>query len=267
MQKPDQLLALARQAKASVEQAQRALALLDLTSLNDDDTAATITALCQRAQTPVGPVAAVCVYPQFVAQARSELVGSQIQVATVVNFPSGDEDSNAVQALIETALNDGAQEIDVVLPYKAYLNGQRQEAIALVADTCETCKGRARVKVIVETGALQDPDIILAASRDSIAAGVDFVKTSTGKININATLEACVPMLQAISEADQSVGLKPSGGVRSTEEAAQYLALADAVMGPDWATSQTFRFGASSLLNALLTTLGHARTTASSGGY
>lgn len=261
----DHLIATARQAEITAMQAKRAIGLLDLTSLNDDDTTASITALCQRAQTPVGPVAAVCVYPAFVTTARTVLANSaahsSIRVATVVNFPSGAQDHAIVQQDTQQALDAGADEIDIVLPYQAYLNGDRPRALRLLTSICQLCAGRARVKAILETGALQQPALILAASRDAIAAGVDFIKTSTGKIDKSASLEACLMMLQAIHTQLQHngrrIGLKPSGGIRTSTEAAQYLALADSMMGADWATAETFRFGASSLLDALLHTVGH----------
>ena len=269
MSDTEQLIAAARRATATPTIAQRAVGLLDLTSLNDDDTPDAITRLCERALTPAGPVAAVCVWPRFVAQARAALDG--VRVATVVNFPAGESDAQTVRAETVAALDAGAHEVDVVLPYRAYLAGERAAALAVVEAVCEACAGRARVKAILETGALEDPAVVLAAGRDAIAVGVDFLKTSTGKIAVSATLEACAAMLQAIHEnagrGGRSVGLKPSGGVRTTEEAAQYLALADAVMGADWATPETFRFGASGLLDALLAALGHGDGTTVSAEY
>jgi deoxyribose-phosphate aldolase len=256
----DQFLAEARKAEATPAVAKRAIGLLDLTSLNDDDTPATIARLCLRAQTPAGPVAAVCVWPRFVAQARAAL--RDVRVATVVNFPDGQADAAAVRAETLAALDAGADEIDVVLPYRAYLAGERAVALRVLEAVVDAATRQARVKAILETGALKEPAVILQASRDAIARGADFLKTSTGKIPVSATLEACLPMLQAIREhagrGSHPVGLKPSGGIRTTAEAAGYLALADALMGTDWATPATFRFGASSLLDALLATLGHA---------
>ena len=259
----EDVLNAAHNARATFEVAKRAVSLIDLTSLNDDDTSETIAALCQRARTPVGPVAAVCVYPRFIAQAAAALDWSGIKVATVVNFPAGDASINSVQRDTRLALDSGAHEIDVVLPYRAYLDGNRQQAMALLEAVCSLChegaRVRAKVKVILETGRLNDSAIILAASQDAIGAGVDFLKTSTGKVEINATLEACVAMLRAIDEnierGGRTIGLKASGGLRSTLDAARYLALIDEAMGEHWATPATFRFGASSLLDSLLTTL------------
>ncbi len=257
------LLRLAHEACANGDVARRAISLMDLTSLNDNDTSQTIAELCQRARTPAGPVAAVCVYPRFVAQAVAALADSGIKVATVVNFPAGDSSIESTRIDTQLALESGADEIDVVLPYQAYLDGRPQQAIAMLEAVCALChepaRERALVKVILETGCLKDPAIILAASFDAISAGVDFLKTSTGKVETNATPEACVAMLAAIKENRElcgpTVGLKVSGGLRDTQDAARYLALADAVMGEHWATPATFRFGASSLLDSLLATL------------
>jgi deoxyribose-phosphate aldolase len=259
----EDVLLAAHNASATCDVARRAVSLVDLTSLNDDDTSEIIAALCQRARTPAGPVAAVCVYPRFVTQAAAALEGSGIKVATVVNFPAGDAPIESIQLDTRQALEAGANEIDVVLPYRAYLEGRRQQAIAVLEAVCALSHGharrRAQVKVILETGRLKDAAIILAASRDAISAGVDFLKTSTGKIETHATLEAGVAMLQAIDENSErggrTVGLKVSGGLRDTLDAARYLALADAAMGEHWATPATFRFGASSLLDSLLATL------------
>ncbi len=259
-----QAISRARQAGATPQFARRAIGLLDLTSLDDDDTAESIATLCQRAITPAGPVAAVCVYPRFVTQAHQALAGSGVQVATVVNFPTGDADVDSVCNDTAGALDAGADEIDVVLPYRRYLDGQQAQALTLVEQVCAVCRDRARVKLILETGRLVTPEIILAVSRAAIEAGVDFIKTSTGKIETNASLEACAAILQAIQEhahdagtGHRTVGLKPSGGIRDSDEASRYVALADIIMGDGWATPETLRFGASSLLDALLETLGH----------
>lgn len=259
----EDLLLAAHNANATCDVAKRAISLVDLTSLNDGDTSEDIAALCDRARTPVGPVAAVCVFPRFVAQAAAALEGSGIKVATVVNFPTGDEQIESIRLDTRLALQAGADEIDVVLPYRAYLQGKRPQAMAVIEAVSAQCHERAgiraQVKVILETGRLKDSAIVLAASRDAIVADVDFLKTSTGKIETNATPEACIAMLEAINEnrerGGRTVGLKVSGGLRDTLDAARYLALADAAMGEHWATPATFRFGASSLLDSLLATL------------
>ena len=251
-----ELVATARQAQATPALSQRALGLLDLTSLNDDDSEDTIAHLCQRAQTRFGSVAAVCVHGQFVHQARAALQDTPVNVATVVNFPGGDASTDSVCKATAAAIDAGAQEIDVVLPYRDYLAGNRTTALAMLDSVRKQCSDGVLLKVILETGELADTSIILAASREAITTGVDFLKTSTGKVQTSATLEACVPMLQAIRENTERgghvVGLKASGGIRDATEAARYLSLAAAIMGEAWPSSRTFRFGASSLIDSLL---------------
>lgn len=232
--------------------ARRALALLDLTELGDHATADDVTSLCRRAIGPHGKVAAVCVWPRHVAHARTLLSGTGVRIATVVNFPGGDEPIPHVVAQAEQALADGADEIDVVFPYHAFLNGAI-EHVAVLLDAVRSAvpPGEKVLKVILETGELGDPAAIEAAARTAVDNGADFIKTSTGKTAVSATLEATAVMLRVIHEASWPVGLKPSGGIRTLDEAAAYLAQADEVMGPGWATPATFRFGASGLLTAL----------------
>ena len=216
------------------------LSLLDLTSLNDDDTPAVIDALCRNATQAIGKVAAVCVYPPFVAQSRARLPESSgINVATVVNFPTGDEPLADVLAQTQQALADGANEIDLVFPYKALQQGNAAAGEA------------GSLKVILETGALSPAEIAQAA-QIAIAAGADFLKTSTGKIAHGASLEASAILLDQIAQAKQPVGLKISGGVRDIATAEAYIAQAAAKMGADWVQPENFRIGASSLLKELI---------------
>lgn len=237
----------------------RAISLMDLTSLNEDDTDARIIALCQQAKTPHGNTAAVCVYPRFVALAHRVLAAQHtpaIKVATVVNFPGGDQEPDAVLAETRTALADGADEIDLVIPWRALMAGDEAPARALVS-RCKALCGDRGLKVIIESGELKDPALIRAASLLAIEEGADFIKTSTGKVPVNATPEASRIMLAAIAElgAQARVGFKAAGGVRSAQDAADYLGMAQAQFGEDWTNAAHFRFGASSLLNQLLATL------------
>ncbi|MCJ2083114.1 deoxyribose-phosphate aldolase [Methylobacterium sp. J-090] len=232
--------------------AQRALPLLDLTDLSDTGTGAAIEALCLTAR--ASGVAAVCVWPRFVAQSTGLLAGSGVRVATVVNFPAGGNDAEEAVRETRDALRDGADEIDLVLPYDALREGRVEPAHAMVAEVREAC-GTACLKVILETGILQSPPLIAQASRLALAAGADMIKTSTGKTAVSATPEAVEIMLDAIRDAGGTHGLKISGGIRTVADAALYLALADRIMGPDWATPKTFRIGASSLHAALLAAL------------
>jgi deoxyribose-phosphate aldolase len=256
-----------RDGARDAEVARRALSLLDLTSLEDDDTDERIAALCRRATTPAGDVAAVCIYPRFVAQAKAALAGTAVRIATVINFPAGAGDAATVRSDTVEALAAGADEIDVVLPWSAYLAGDREGALAVV-DVCrEACGDAAVLKVILETGRLEDPAVIRAAAADALAHGADFVKTSTGKVPVGATSEAARAMLEAIRDAGGDRGFKASGGVRTTGDAARYLALADEVLGPAYPAPQRFRFGASSLLDDLLATLGHGAGERARGTY
>jgi deoxyribose-phosphate aldolase len=236
--------------------ASRLLPLLDLTSLNDarDDD---MLRLCRAAMTPAGPVAAVCVWPQFVAQAKRMLADKPVRVAGVANFPDGRAETDLVVTECRALLQDGADEIDLVMPYEAWLAGERDRARDLVGAVKAVTAGRALLKVILETGALGNAENIAAASRDMIAAGADFLKTSSGKRHGGATLEAADAMLRVIHEAGGRVGFKAAGGVREVAQAAEYLELADQRLGPDWAAPERFRIGASSLLDELLEDLSH----------
>ncbi len=234
--------------------AARALASLDLTNLNDDCTAEDVRALCHRAMTPHGPVAAVCIWPQFVTVAREALGGSGVRIATVVDFPGGDGDTGEVLKMTSQAVQDGADEIDMVIPYKSLMEGHPQMVTSAVARVKDAAGG-ALVKAILETGVLGEAELIRQASELAIEGGADFIKTSTGKVPINATPEAARVMLEVIAKADHPVGLKPAGGVKTTQDAAAYLDLCDEIMGADWASPAVFRIGASSVLTALLATL------------
>lgn len=250
----------------SAELAQRALPLVDLTNLDEACTTADIDALCARAATPHGPVAAVCIWPRFVVQAASLLAGSGVRIATVVNFPQGGDDTLAVLAETRQAIDDGADEIDLVMPYRAFLDGRRGFAETQIRKVREACGDRL-LKVILETGEIGDPLLIHAASLLAISAGADFIKTSTGKVKVNATLEAAEIMLTVIEEIRREggpeIGFKPAGGIRTLADAGAYIAIADRILGANWVAASHFRFGASGLLDALLAALdGREQTTA-----
>ena len=234
--------------------ARRALPLLDLTDLSDTCTGASVEALCDKAR--AGAVAAICVWPRFVSASARRLAGSGVRVATVINFPEGGEDGERAVDDTRAALADGAEEIDLVMPYRALMRGEADIARDLVAAVRLAC-GRQLLKVILETGELERSDLIAQASRLAFEAGADILKTSTGKTPVSATLSAAETMLQVI-RADgggRSVGLKVSGGLRRVEDAAAYLALTDRIMGADWANPNTFRIGASALYTALVRAL------------
>lgn len=239
--------------------ARRALALMDLTSLNDDDSDATIEALCRRAKTPVGAPAAVCVYPAFVVTARRALAAQGLEgivkVATVTNFPHGGNDIMAAARETRAAVASGADEVDVVFPWRALLAGDEAAGRELVAACRQAC-GDAVLKVILETGELKDPALIRRAGELALEGGADFLKTSTGKVAINATLPAAEILLTAIRDSGGDAGVKAAGGVRTAEDAGAYLRLAERIMGRGWISPAHFRFGASRLLDDLLVTLG-----------
>lgn len=246
--------------------AARALALIDLTDLGDAATEAGARDLCTRAVTAHGPVAAVCLWPRFVATAKAALAGTPVKIATVVNFPLGGEDTAAVVAETEAALADGADEIDLVLPWRAFVAGRRGFAETQVVKLKEVTAGRAVLKVILETGEIGDAGLVRAAADAALAAGADFVKTSTGKVKVNATLEAAEILIEAIRASGRPAGFKAAGGIRTVAEAAGYLAVADRLMGPTWASPATFRFGATALLSDVLAVL-DGRTVTGASGY
>ncbi len=194
---------------------------------------------------------AVCVWPAFVAQAAELLRGSGVRVATVVNFPDGGTEVDAVLDETTRALADGADEIDLVLPYRALLAGDLAAARSMVDAVRAAVPPPSTLKVILETGSYSSERDIRVAADLAIVAGADFVKTSTGKTDRSATPDAVRVLLEAIRDAGRAVGVKPSGGIRTLADAEAYLALADDIMGSQWVTAATFRFGASGLLDAV----------------
>jgi len=247
-----------------------ALGLLDLTSLNDSDTDETIRALAQSAATPFGGPAALCVYDRFLGTARAELdkVGlTDVRLATVANFPLGGTDIAAAIAEAKAQPGKGADEVDVVFPWRALIGGDRDAGAKLVAGVREGLPAHVTLKVIIESGELAEPALIRRASEISVENGADFVKTSTGKVPVNATLEAAEIILGVIRESKKPVGFKASGGVRTVADAGLYLALAEKVMGQGWATPKTFRFGASGLLSDIKAVLSGEDSKNSRSGY
>jgi deoxyribose-phosphate aldolase len=244
----------------------RTLSLLDLTDLNAHSSDQAVADLCRKAVTPYGSVAAVCIWPRFVKGAVPHLKGTGVKIATVVNFPLGEDNVASVVMETEKAIKDGADEIDLVFPYMAFKKGGHDEAGEMIGIIASVCKGRALMKVILETGELRDQKLVRAAAELAIAEGADFIKTSTGKVQVNATLASAQSMLEAIKASGQmSVGFKAAGGIRSVADAAGYLELADKIMGKSWATPKTFRFGASSLLDDVLATLSGSAKSSGSG--
>lgn len=232
------------------ELAARLLPLLDLTSLGEDDTPARIEALCASARTRHGLPAALCVYPEHVSTVRRAMHGTPAKVATVVNFPDGGSDAARAARETRRALAAGADEIDLVLPYDALRRGERARAEAVVRACREAC-GSASLKLILETGELQSPELIEQACAIGLSAGVDFLKTSTGKVAVNATPQAAALMLDAIARDGGRCGFKAAGGIRTLDDAAIYLGLAAERLGDEWITPEHFRIGASTLFSEL----------------
>ena len=233
------------------EAARLSLACLDLTSLNDADTEADIARLCERARAQIGPVAAVCVWPRLAAFARSQLP-AHIGVAAVANFPDGSTDVERAVRDTDEIVQAGAQEVDVVLPWRALQAGDEAAVAAVLRSVRRACEGLT-LKVILESGELgatSDMTLISRASRLALAEGADFLKTSTGKTTRHASLSAAEAMLTAIASDALSrarVGLKPSGGLRTVADVQPYLALVAQHLGSGALNPKRFRIGASSL--------------------
>ena len=235
----------------------RLLACLDLTRLTPGDSADDVAAFCTTADTRHGTPAAVCVLPDFVDRAVATLRRSKrlagVRVATVANFPDGDQTADAVFATIDRSLEAGADEIDLVLPWREVAEGRTDRAAGLLAGARTRC-GDATLKVILETGAL-DPVGIERAATLALDHGADFLKTSTGVGHPGADPEAAGRLLDRIDAAGVDCGLKVSGGLRTPQAADVYLALAERRMGPAWPTPERFRIGASSLFDGLIEAL------------
>lgn len=232
-------------------QALQVLSYVDLTSLNNDDDKTAIESLCSKVSIGHQSVAAICVFPEWVATAKTyfEEQSLNIPIATVTNFPDGSTNIERAVSETERAIAAGAHEIDVVLPYRALLNGDESTPAELVRECKDVCGDEVALKVIVESGELKTQDAIVAASEIAIANGADFIKTSTGKVETNATLSAAQTMLGVIKASGADCGFKAAGGIRTVEEAMQYINLAEEIFGKDWVTPGHFRIGASSLLN------------------
>lgn len=233
------------------ELASRLLPLLDLTSLGEGDTPGQIEALCASARTAHGAPAAICIYPEHVTTARKAVQGTSMKVASVVNFPDGSSDAGRVARETKRAIAAGADEIDMVLPYAALKRGEPAVAEAAVHACREACGDAVALKLIIESGELATPDFIREGCAIGLAAGVDFLKTSTGKVPVNATPEAAAAMLEAIAQSGGRCGFKAAGGIRTLDDAQLYLDLAAARLGRDWIDPTHFRIGASALFGEI----------------
>ena len=247
-----------------------AIRTIDLTTLEGSDTPGKVVALASKALRPdpsdpsVPPVAALCVYPNLVPAARERLEGSGVKVAAVATgFPSGQYPTPVKVADVHSAVELGADEIDMVIDRGAFLSGRYAKVYDEIAQVKEACVG-AHLKVILETGELGTYDNVRRATLLAIAGGADFVKTSTGKISPAATLPVALCMLEAVrdvyEETGRRVGFKAAGGIRQAKQAVQHLVLVHETLGRDWLTPELYRLGASSLLNDVLMQLRKERT-------
>ena len=271
-------------AKRSIKKASKLWALdlavrcMDLTTLEGSDTPGKVAALCAKGIRPkpgdatVPSVAAICVYPARVAGALAHLRGSDVRVASVATaFPSGQSFTSIKIAETKEAVAAGAHEIDMVIDRGAFLSGDYNQVYDEIVAVKEAC-GPAHLKVILETGELGTYDAVRRASILAMAAGADFIKTSTGKIQPAATLPASLVMMEAIRdferETGRAVGFKAAGGIRTSKQAIAYLVLIYETLGADWMTPDRFRLGASTLLNDVLMQMDKERTGAyQSGDY
>ena len=245
-----------------------ALRCTDLTSLEADDTPEKIASMCAQAVRPdptdptVPSVAAVCVYPAFVPTAVRSLKGTSVKVAGVAGFPSGNVPTPTKLREIRDVVGMGAGEVDMALNRPAFLEGRHRETFEEIAASKEAC-GDARLKVILETGELGSYEHIRGASVLAMAAGADFIKTSTGKIVPGATIAAALCIMETIRDLHEQigrrVGIKVSGGIRKADMARRYLLMVHEILGSEWATPDLFRIGASSLVDDLLAHLRKVR--------
>ncbi len=239
-----------------------ALSMIDLTTLEGKDTKGKVRQLCYKAMHPhdsikdIPTVAAICVYPSYVAVAKKALEGSDIKVASVATvFPSGQSNLKVKITDTKFAVSQGADEIDMVISRGQFLSGNYQFVFDEIAAVKEAC-GNAHLKVILETGELDTLDNVRRASEIAMLAGADFIKTSTGKIQPAATMQVTYVMLDAIKDfyirTGKMIGMKPAGGISTAKVALQYLVMLNEVLGEKWMNKNYFRFGASSLVNDIL---------------
>lgn len=238
------------------------LNMIDLTTLEGKDTAGKVKQLCYKAMHPhdalpgIPAVAAICVYPSMVKIAKKALEGSSIKVASVATaFPSGQAPRDVKIRDTKYAVNEGADEVDMVISRGKFLSGEYNYVFDEIAAIKEAC-GKARLKVILETGELVTYDKVRKASDIAMHAGADFIKTSTGKIQPAATMPVTLVMLEAIRDfyysTGKMIGMKPAGGISKSKAALHYLVMVHEVLGAAWLSNNWFRFGASSLANDVL---------------
>lgn len=248
--------------EAKIQGLKLALSMIDLTTLEGKDTKGKVRQLCYKAAhlhdilPDLPAVAAVCVYPTMVKVARNSLKGTNIKVASVsTGFPAGQVPTEIKISDTKYAVENGADEVDMVIARGEFLKGNYHFVFNEIASVKEAC-GTARLKVILETGELGTLDSVRRASEIAMHAGADFIKTSTGKIQPAATMPATLVMLEAIRDfyykTGKMIGMKPAGGISNAKAALHYLVMVKETLGNAWLSNEWFRFGASSLANDLL---------------
>ena len=254
--------------QSKIEGIRLAISMIDLTTLEGKDSPGKVEAMCRKAIHPLDPgaalgangsvpsVAAVCVYPNMVSAAKRALQGTHVHVASVATgFPSGLTPTPIKIEETKRAVAMGADEIDMVIDRGAFLSGDFKKVSGEIVAVKEAC-GTVHLKVILETGELETFDNVRKASWLAMEAGADFIKTSTGKAAVNATLPVTLVMLEAIRDywyqTGRKVGMKPAGGIRTSKQALQYLVMVKETLGDGWLSNEWFRFGASTLTNDLL---------------
>lgn len=225
------------------------VALVDHTRLSVDDSNEFVVEFCKKAISPFGNCAAVCVYPKYIPAVQAALKNSSIKIATVVNFPHGNPHLEHCLSEIELCLQLGADEIDIVMPYHELQKGEHEFVAHFIHECKKHCKDKA-TKLIIESGALTDEEIKIA-SELAIDAGIDFIKTSTGKIAKGATPEAVKIIADTIKNKKAQTGIKVSGGVRTRADVEAYLSIIQKSLGDSWFVPEKLRFGASQLLDNL----------------
>jgi deoxyribose-phosphate aldolase len=263
--------------EAKLQGLRMVVSMTDLTTLEGKDSPGKVRGLCRKAIQPgaalhgVPSVAAVCVYPSYVALAKECVAGSGVQVASVATaFPSGQAPLDLRLEEVRRVVEAGADEVDMVISRGALLAGRRRQVSEEITAIKAAC-GSAHLKVILETGELETYDLVRSTSDLAIEAGADFIKTSTGKVAPAATMGVTLVMLEAIRDhylaTGVRIGMKPAGGIRTAKEALHYLVMVKETLGDDWLSPQLFRFGASSLLNDVLLQLNKQETGVYAANY
>ncbi|MBH08895.1 MAG: deoxyribose-phosphate aldolase [Candidatus Marinimicrobia bacterium] len=248
--------------KSKIQALKLTLSMIDLTTLEGKDSPGKVKQLCYKAthlydKLPGLPnAAAICVYPNMVSVAKKALAGTKINIASVAtSFPSGMADLNTKLVEVKSAVESGANEIDMVISRGSFLRGEYNYVFDEINCVKEAC-GKAQLKVILETGELVTLDNVRFASEIAMEAGADFIKTSTGKISPSATPSVVLTMLEAIRDFEiktgKKIGMKPAGGISKAKQAIQYLVMVKETLGEEWLSPELFRFGASSLANDVL---------------